>query len=87
MIVSRHSQFKKHFKKRVLPSPKLASKFEERLRLFLADPENQLLKNHQLKGKKKNYYSFSITGDIRVVYKIKGNILQLYDIGTHNQVY
>lgn len=87
MKIDRHGQFVKHFKKRILPHPKLVIRFEKRLRLFFADPTNPLLKDHLLKGNKKNYRSFSIAGDIRVVYKIKGKTIQLYDIGSHNQVY
>jgi len=54
---------------------------------FLEKPDNPILKDHKLVGKMAGFRSFSITGDLRVVYRIKGNSLQLYDIGTHNQVY
>jgi len=87
MKIEYHRQFLKNFRKRILPYPKLKAKFEERLRLRLKDPENFLLKDHRLLGKKADYRAFSLSGDIRVVYKIKGEVLQLYDVGTHNQVY
>lgn len=87
MIVARHKVFKKNFKKRILPDPVLVVKFEERLSLLLSDPRNPILKDHMLVGKKAGYRAFSVTGDIRVVYKIKGDVLRLYDIGSHNQVY
>ena len=87
MNIAYHQQFAKHFKRRILPQPKLVAKFKQRLKLLLTDPKNPLLADHPLKGKKKEYRSFSVTGDIRVVYKIKNDTLQLYDIGTHNQVY
>lgn len=87
MRIARHQQFIKHFKKRILSHPKLVAKFKRRLKLLLADPKNPLLNDHPLKGSKREYRSFSVAGDIRVVYKVKGEILQLYDIGTHNQVY
>ncbi|OGM28039.1 hypothetical protein A3D00_04635 [Candidatus Woesebacteria bacterium RIFCSPHIGHO2_02_FULL_38_9] len=65
----------------------MIKKFEERLNLFLVDPNHPLLQNHKLISQKSIFRSFSITGDIRVVYKIEGDATRLYDIGTHNQVY
>jgi addiction module RelE/StbE family toxin len=87
MRVEYHRQFVKHFNKRVAPHPKLVAKFEERLRLKVSNPTNPVLKDHQLIGKKSEYRAFSVTGDVRVVYKIEGEVVRLYDIGTHNQVY
>ena len=85
--VKHHKTFEKHFKKRIKPNKKLVKKFEQKLNLFIKNPQSKQLKNHQLKGQRKSHWSFSITGNIRVVYKIEGNIIRLYDIGTHNQVY
>lgn len=31
--------------------------------------------------------AFWITGDIRVVYRVRGDTVYFLDIGTHNQVY
>lgn len=87
MKIEYHRRFLKHYKKRISSYPKLDTKFEERFALWLADPRNSLLGDHRLSGSKGEFRSFSITGDIRVVYKVKGKITQLYDIGTHNQVY
>lgn len=89
MIIKQSKEFEKHFKKRILPSKSLVKKFEERVLLFLKDPVHPLLKNHKLTGKKIGYWSFSITGNIRAIYKISedGNIVHFFDIGTHNQVY
>ena len=87
MKITRHRQFKKNFKTRISRNPKLVKKFEERLNLFVFDHKNPLLKDHQLTGDRKAYRAFSVTGDIRTVYKIEGKTVELYDIGTHNQVY
>jgi len=87
MRVVYHKIFKKNFKKRVALRPKLRLRFYQRLNLLLKEPENPLLRRHRLKGRKKLYWSFSITGDIRVVYRIEKNTIFLYDIGTHAQVY
>ena len=87
MNIKYHRTFLKHFKKRILLHHNLVTKFKERLNLKLSDPTNPALKDHRLSGKRAEYRSFSITGDIRVIYKIEGETLFLYDIGTHSQVY
>jgi len=82
-----HRQFRKNFKKQILPYPKIVSRFKQRLQLRLKNPASPLLRDHKLIGAKSEYRSFSVAGDIRVVYKIEDDIFRLYDIGTHNQVY
>lgn len=79
--------FIKHFNKRIEPHINLSQKFDERIKLFLANPNHPILKDHQLKGNKISLRAFSITGDIRVIYYLKGNTISLVDIGSHNQVY
>lgn len=87
MTLTRHKQFKKHYQKRILPHPKLDRQFQSRLILFLSNPHHQSLADHALIGSLKSLRSFSITGDIRVIYQIHQDQLILFDIGTHNQVY
>jgi len=86
MRIEYHKNFLKNYKKRIT-NPILKARFTERVKLFLSDPQSPLLCNHKLVGNKKNYWSFSITGDIRIVYRLENNCIMLYDIGTHNQVY
>lgn len=87
MIIDVHPHFKKNFKKRVLQNRKLTIQVQDRLKLFQANPANPLLKDHSLSGDMQGFRSFSITGDIRIVYFLQNNTIWLYDIGTHNQVY
>ena len=87
MKIARSRIFKKNFKSRISSNPKLVKKFKKRVQMFLGQREHRLLKDHKLSGKKKNYRAFSVTGDIRVVYTIQGNVAVFMDIGTHNQVY
>lgn len=87
MIIRYHRQFLKHFQKRISPYPKLEKKFKKQVALWLADPQNHLLRDHRLSGQKSDFRSFSISGDIRVIYRPEGNAVQFYDIGSHNQVY
>ncbi|MBI3577111.1 type II toxin-antitoxin system mRNA interferase toxin, RelE/StbE family [Candidatus Gottesmanbacteria bacterium] len=87
MTIDHVPQFQKHYKKRISRYPKLKKQFSERLSLFVKDPKHPLLYDHSLSGSKKSFRAFSMTGDIRVVYRIEGDIVRLYDVGTHNQVY
>lgn len=80
-------KFIKIFRKRFFHQIKLSKKFDERTILFSSDQSNPILKDHALAGNLKGFRSFSITGDIRVIYYIKGNIAYFVDIGSHNQVY
>ena len=80
-------KFKKHFKQRIKPKENLYKKFTERLTLFRVYRNDPILLDHPLKGKKQPLRSFSITGDIRVIYFIKDSDAYFVDIGSHNQVY
>lgn len=82
-----HPQFKKAYKNRIAKNKKLQLQTAERLRLFQKNSQNPILKDHPLKGSKYQYRSFSVTGDIRIIYKITNGKVLLYDIGSHNQVY
>ncbi len=65
--------------------------FKKRLTIFIKDPFNSRLRNHQLTGKLKNYRSINITGDWRALYssnKInKENVIIFEALGTHSQLY
>ncbi len=88
MKVELHPAFKKSYKKRILNNPKLDTKTASRLKLFQKNPTNPILNDHQLTGSKNNFRSFSVTGDIRIVYmRVSKNHVILLNIGTHNQVY
>lgn len=87
MIIKYHKDFSKHYKKRIAPNAKLTAQFQKQLSKFLADPSDPTLKDHKLVGEKETFRAFSVTGDIRVIYRIVGDELWLYDIGSHNQVY
>ncbi|MEK7165777.1 MAG: type II toxin-antitoxin system YafQ family toxin [Patescibacteria group bacterium] len=79
--------FHKIFRKRFGHIPSIKKKFKERTILFAQNPRYPLLQNHALAGAKKMLRSFSITGDILVLYYVKGDTAHFIDIGTHNQVY
>ena len=75
------SQFGKSFKK--LPK-NIALLFDDKQTFFVINPFNPILKTHKLKGKLKEYYSFSVNSEYRVIFKVisKFKIL-FFDIGTH----
>ena len=79
--------FKRTYRKRIQANENLARRFESRYDLFENDPTNPILKDHALGGKLQNHRSFSVTGDVRVVYYIFEDTAYFVDIGTHNQVY
>ena len=87
MQIKAHKKFAKNYQKRIATNPKLVSKFRSKLKQFMDDPNDPTLKDHPLVGKLSSYRAFSITGDVRVVYRIVGDELWLYNIGTHAQVY
>ncbi len=87
MRVKYHRNFIRNYKKRFSSDKKVQSKYAERVKLFIKNTENPVLGDHKLKDKMLNLRSFSITGDIRVIYIIIEDIACFLDIGTHNQVY
>lgn len=87
MKIQYHREFLKNYKKRVAPYPKLELQFKKQLDKLISNPYDPSLRDHKLIGKRKNFHSFSVTGDIRVVYIIDDKNIRLYDIGSHNQVY
>jgi len=88
MKIDLHPQFKKSYKNRIASNSKLVKQTSKRIELFRANPKHPILRNHPLAGTKKGFRSFSITGDVRVIYFHRSESLVIFfDIGTHNQVY
>ncbi|MBU3978845.1 type II toxin-antitoxin system mRNA interferase toxin, RelE/StbE family [Patescibacteria group bacterium] len=87
MLLNYTKNFLKNYNKRIAGNKMLDKKFQKRLQLFLQNPKTPLLKDHKLTGAKKKLRSFSISGDIRVIYYQEKERIFLFDIGTHNQVY
>lgn len=85
MTIQYTPKFKKQYKK--LPV-KLQHQFDERLRLFVKDPSNPVLRVHPLKGSYSGYWSMNISGDLRALYLKKSDELIIFAlIGTHSQLY
>lgn len=85
MKVRFHKKFAKSYNQ--LDS-KISCAFENRLRIFLANPYHAKLCNHPLKGKWQGYRSINISGDFRVVYKEMSEEEVIFiTIGSHSQLY
>lgn len=87
MTIKYHREFSKNYKKRIALDPKLKFQFQIQLTKFVQNPNDPILRDHKLVGKKHAFRAFSVTGSMRVVYKVVGEEVWLYDIGSHNQVY
>ena len=89
-IVQRTKGFEKAF---VRLQKKLRTKFIKQLELFLDDEFHPLLKTHELKGTRKDAWSFSVTNDIRAIYRkeiVNERTIMIFtfiDIGSHGKVY
>lgn len=82
------SKFRKIIKKRFPIGSLVNQQFSTRLKLFTENPNNPILKNHQLTGNMRGLFAISINGDVRAIYFLEGpNTAHFIDIGTHNQVY
>lgn len=86
MIIRYHKKFIKRFNRLTY---KLQKKVSERIEEFKRNPNEQSLKNHALKGKMIGRKSFSITGDIRIIYEEHEDCTHvlMLDVGKHTQVY
>ena len=68
-------------------NPKTRQKLLQRVGLFSENPLHPTLRNHQLKGKWKDYRSIDITGDVRALYLQREDEAIFDAIGTHSQLY
>lgn len=85
-------KFSRKFRKQYDKSEaKIRAVFEKRLQMFMKDPFDPLLNNHQLTGILKSYRSINITGDWRALYSeyTLGNkrVIVFEMFGTHSQLY
>ncbi len=74
-------KFAKEYKKLPLKVKLLAEKKE---RIFRKDKFDPQLKTHKLTGRLKNYYSFSIDYQYRIIFEfIEKDVVWFHLIGTH----
>ncbi len=88
MEVSFSLTFKRAFKKRIKGNTTLEARFWQRLNQFTIDPFDPSLKTHKLSGKLKEFWSFSVDYDERVLFYFTEDGKAVFvDIGSHDEVY
>ena len=85
MRFSHARRFNRHLRR--LPQG-FQEKLLERQLLFAADRSHPLLNDHALHEPWAGCRSFSVTGDVRVIYRlISSDLCEFLDIGTHHDLY
>ena len=88
MEVSFISSFKRAFKKRIQGNIDLETRFWEKLEKFTIDPFDPSLKAHKLSGKLKEFWSFRVDYDERILFYFTEEEKAVFvDIGSHDEVY
>ncbi|WP_017717902.1 type II toxin-antitoxin system RelE/ParE family toxin [Kamptonema formosum] len=88
MEVSFSFPFKRDFKKRIKGNADLEVRFWQKLEQFTADPFEPSLKTHKLSGKLKEFWSFSLDYEERVLFYFTEDEKAVFvDIGSHDEVY
>lgn len=80
-------QFDKNLKKILRDSPQIEDMIWEAIELFLDDRTNPTLRDHALKGSQFGFCSFSISFDLRIVYREAKDLYIFTNIGSHSEVY
>lgn len=77
------SKFAKEYRKL---SDEIKSIAEKQENLFRNDPFNVSLKTHKLKGKLKDFYSFSIGYKYRIIFEFSKDkeVVYFYSVGNHD---
>jgi addiction module RelE/StbE family toxin len=87
MRISATSSFLRQANKLFKKNPDVRKRFELAINKMLSDPHDSSLKTHKLKGDLKEFWSCSITYEIRLRFKIADDTIELIDMGTHDEVY
>lgn len=85
--ITRSPYFNQVFKERIKPNQALIKAFLLALNTLQTNQSDETLKSHELKSKMVKKRAFSVTEDIRVIYKETEDKILLIDIGSHKQVY
>ena len=85
MTIQLHKNFEKQYKKLKTSE---RQKVKDRLQLFIENPFNPSLNNHQLKGKYTDYRSISVSGDLRAIFKMFSETEYIFvAVGSHSNLY
>ena len=81
MEIYRSPLFHRQYKK--LP-PEIREAADKRVDMYIANPHDQRLRVHKLSGSLEGFSTFSITHSYRIMFSTEGEIVYLYQIGTHD---
>ncbi|MCB9805984.1 type II toxin-antitoxin system mRNA interferase toxin, RelE/StbE family [Candidatus Nomurabacteria bacterium] len=85
MLIVANKKFDKKVSKQSLEVQK---ELKNRIRIFAYNKNHPILKTHKLSGKLKGLWSFSVSGDIRVIFdQSQKGVIILVDIGSHSELY
>jgi addiction module RelE/StbE family toxin len=88
ITVNFNRNFLKSYGKRIKHNKKLKLQVTNRIDIFKIDRSSTILNDHSLIGDRQGLRSFSVTGDIRIIYRlVSEDFAEFIDIGSHNQVY
>jgi len=78
-------EYSRRFKKKLdRYNPRQKKRIKEKVWVFAKDPYSPLLKTHQLTGKLKGYWAFSVEYNLRIMFRFGGNdTAEFVDVGTH----
>ncbi|MDR3643399.1 MAG: type II toxin-antitoxin system mRNA interferase toxin, RelE/StbE family [Candidatus Doudnabacteria bacterium] len=80
--------YHKHFQKKYSQMPKtIQMAFKERLILFLENPFNSILHNHDVHKAYPGCRSINVSGDYRAIFKQEENYVKFVNIDTHSELY
>ena len=86
--IKRAGSFDLRLKQLIAKNPEILLLINQKIDLFQKNPSDSRLGNHALKRRMKGKFAFSITNDIRIVYKSIGrNMVRFLAIGGHSKVY
>lgn len=71
----------------IKPSIQLQQEFIDAVETFIADPVDPQLRTHKLHPPQYGILSFSVTRDIRILYKESKNSIYFVTVGPHQAVY
>jgi mRNA interferase YafQ len=83
----RTKTFKRSFKKNNLNDTDLQNFIEVIYKLSNDIKLDSKFKDHQLKGELKEFRECHVRADLLLIYRIRGNFLELIDIGSHSELF
>ena len=81
------NSFKRSFKKKKLTDDETMGYIEVMYKLLNDEELEDKYKDHNLKGNYKGYKECHIKPNLLLIYRIKDDVLELVDIGSHSELF